>query len=395
MKKTIYSIFAIALSLHSCSPGNRGNSPVSVIEQEEYLVYLTVDHPKQQQLMVYDPTNDTHTQILSDWTIDEFSLSVNNRLAFSSSGKIYSLDCPFTENSPLDITPATSTENTPFSWSADGHYLLFESIQPDSKKLLLWDGKNILDIYNYHGRIHEVTWSVDGQLAFTEFYIPMPSPDGDSGEVFLWAGNVTVSVSQNPSGEDRFPAWSAEGKLAFLSEHKGEHDILVWDGASKDRGVPAVKTFANIAPDLTQYYSTPTWTNSGSLAFDGSSAWELSIQIYEWDGKTVRNISKNPLAHNGGQTWRSDGYWSFVTYFSDVTGQNVYIRDANNHTILSTKGRYRPAWSQNGLLIFCVEDLSGGWILSLWNDGKIIDVARANLIEAKWQNGTYVYCSYG
>lgn len=365
------------------------------MEQEEYLVYLTADYPNQ-QFVFYDPINDIHTQILPDWTINEFSVSVNNRLAFSSSNKIYVLDYPFTENIPLDITSATSTENTLFSWSPDGRYLLFESVQVDSKKLLLWDGKNISDIYNYHGRIHEINWSADGQLAFTEFFAfdPDTTQEWGSSEVFLWDGNAIVSLSQNPSGEDRFPAWSKDGQLAFLTNRDGKYDIFLWDGVSKNNGAPDSKTFVNIAPDLTQYFSSPTWTNSGSIAFDGSGTWDLNIQIYEWNGQTTVNISKNPFAHNGGQTWRSDGYWSFATYFSDVIGQNIYVRDAHNRTILTTEGRYPPAWSQDGLLMFCVED-STGWILSMWNGINIIEIARGGFIEAKWQNGKYVYCSHG
>jgi Tol biopolymer transport system component len=390
----LYLVIVIALGLSSCA-SLKGASLDSGAEQKDYLVYQ-ID---QRHLFLYDPTSNTHTQILTDWdiNIDSFSLGTNNRLAFSSSrdgnSSVYVIDYPFTENISAKITFDTSTSNTPISWSPNGRYLLFETVQTDSKKLSLWDGKNFLDIYNYHGQINEVTWSVSGQLAFTEFFINDSSPDRDSGEVYIWDGNATVSASQNPSGEDRFPAWSKDGQLAFLSNRNGEYDIFVWDGASKNKGFPDAKTFVNIAPDLTQYFSSPTWTNTNSLAFCGGSQSDKYVQIYEWDSQIAKNISQNPSLHNGGQTWRKDGYWSFITFFS--SSQNLYVRNNTNHTILETKGQYPPAWSQNGLLVFCTPDSSKHWILSMWNGVKIIEIAHGDFIEAKWNNGEYVFCSYG
>jgi Tol biopolymer transport system component len=302
------------------------------------------------------------------------------------------LDFPYTENVPAEITLDISTENELLSWSPDGHYLLFDSSQTGTKKLSVWDGKVISDIYNYHEKVADVVWSSNGQLAFTDFYTFVSPHDGDSSEVFIWDGKDIVSVSQNPSGVDRSPTWNKENQLAFLSERNGEYDIFVWNGVSKNNGVPDINTFLNIAPSLTQYFSNPTWTNSGSLAFSGNGTWDLNVQIYEWDGQIARNISKNPLSHNGGQTWRNDGYWSFITFFSE--SQNLYIRDEINQTVVKTKGQYKPAWSQNGLLMFCVPDPQD-WTLSIWNGKNVVEVAHGYFIVAKWNNGEYVFCSNG
>jgi Tol biopolymer transport system component len=381
--------------LNSCS-SSKDSAFAGEMEQNDYLVYLIDEYPKQRQLIFYDPASNTHTKILPDWDIDEFSLGVNNRLAFSSShngnSKIYVLDFPYTENVPAEITLDISTENELLSWSPDGHYLLFDSSQTGTKKLSVWDGKVISDIYNYHEKVADVVWSSNGQLAFTDFYTFVSPHDGDSSEVFIWDGKDIVSVSQNPSGVDRSPTWNKENQLAFLSERNGEYDIFVWNGVSKNNGVPDINTFLNIAPSLTQYFSNPTWTNSGSLAFSGNGTWDLNVQIYEWDGQIARNISKNPLSHNGGQTWRNDGYWSFITFFSE--SQNLYIRDEINQTVVKTKGQYKPAWSQNGLLMFCVPDPQD-WTLSIWNGKNVVEVAHGYFIVAKWNNGEYVFCSNG
>ena len=392
MNKTFYYLFfIILLGLNSCSLSKESAFDTET-GQNDYLVYI-----KDQELLFYDPANKVNTTILPEWDIDEFNLSSNNHLAFSTSSedksKIYVLDYPFNENTPTEITFFANAKISSISWSPNGHYLLFDSAQGESKKLRLWDGKNLSTIYNHHGKIGEITWSNNGTLAFTEYFINDPSPKNDPSEVYIWDGNAIVSVSQNPSGEDRFPAWSKDGQLAFLSNRDGEYDIFVWDGKSIVNDTPDINTFLNIASDLTQYYSKPVWTNSDMLTFSAKSVWDLYVQIYKWDGQSVRNISKNPFSHNGEQTWRKDGYWSFITFFSE--SQNLYIRDEKNKTILKTKGQYSPAWSQNGILIFCVPNGSSGWTLSMWNSEDVIEIAHGNFIEAKWNNGEYVFCSSG
>ena len=395
MKKLHFISFIAVLWLSSCSP--LAHSTInSSTSSPDYLVYSIYEHSEPPKLVFYDLANDTRSQILQGWKVKDFSFSPNNRLAFSSSqegvNNVYILEFPFTKNKPTKISIDPASDFGRLSWSPDGHYLLFDAVQGDDNKLILWDGKEISEIYHYHQQVGGIAWSSSNQLAFTDFYTFIFPHEGDSSEVFIWDGNSTVNASQNPDGEDRFPTWSEDGRLAFLSDRNGEHDIFIWDGVSKNNGLPDTNTFINIAPDLTHYYSDLTWTNTGTLAFQGSDAWDLSVQIYEWDGQTATNISRNPLDNNGGQTWRSDGYWSFVTYFSDT--QILYIRDEKNRTVLKTKGQYTPAWSQNGLLMFCVNQ-HPDWTLAIWNGKEVINVTQGNTIIAKWQNGAGVYCSNG
>lgn len=389
-----------------------GLRPV-IAKEGDYLVYVVSPRSPNSQFMLYDPAENTHEPFLPDWDIRTLSISANGRFAFSSPHEgtypIYVLDQPFSNGVPAKITGDTSTRYYPIAWSPDGHYLAYASFQDNKTTLLIWDGESSVQIFHTSARIstHELTWSSDGRLAFTIF----DTPDGDSSEIFMWDGNKTVSLTQNPTGEDRFPAWSDDGRLAFLSERAGAYDIFIWDGISTINGLPDVHSFSNVAPSLTDYSTMPVWSSSGSLTFTGSRLGERYIQIYEWDGTVAANISQNPNFHNGGQHWRGDGYWSFHTYLSRE--QLIYIRGENNKTQLIKEG-YGVRWSESGYFIFCqrivtgtrlsfaggglpeiVKEYRADWTLSIGNGSKITEIAQGYEIEAIWANGERVICSSG
>ena len=386
MKQNFLILFFLIVIMSSCSKPYFGNSNV-----EDYLIYVVDNYPPGQgQLVFYDPDTEQHIPILPEFEIFAISISTNNRLAFSSSAQgdsnIYVVDYPFINNTPVNITQESTWSDYPIAWSADGKYLALQSVEGLEGRLQIWDGKKLSEIYQFKNFISEVTWGPDYQLAFTQF-----ASNGDPSEIFIWDGSQVVSVSQNPGGVDRFPNWNEKGQLAFLSERGGEYDIFVWDGLSKKAGIPDVRSFMNVAPDLTGYMSQPEWNHANTLTFTGNAPSE-SVQIYEWDAQRTHNISQNPEFHNGGQKWRSDGYWSFTTFFSSE--QLLYIRDEENQTVLSTNGQYPSAWSQRGYLMFCSKAPSG-WTLSMWNGKSVIEVISGSIITAEWQNGTGVSCTSG
>ena len=183
-----------------------------------------------------------------------------------------------------------------------------------------------------------------------------------------------------------------DGQIAFLSTWNDEYDIFVWDGVSVANGSPDRSSFTNIAPDLTQYYGNPTWTNTGFLAFIATPPQERHTQIFVWDGQTAINISQNPGLHNGTPRWSNNGNWAFATFFSPQ--QLLYVRNAENDSLLTVEGSYSPAWSENGNLVFC-QRRRLGWVLSLWDGQQIIELAEGYQIRAQWQSGSGVVCSSG
>jgi Tol biopolymer transport system component len=229
-------------------------------DQDDYLIYVNDHH-----LYFYNPVEDSHQPILPDWYIDTwytFSISKEDRLAFSSAfdggNNIYILDYPFKEDLPVRITSDNSAQYYRMTWSLDGKYLAYAAHYDAAATLFIWDGNTSFQVFHSPERIGEISWSPDGRLTFTEFnFVSSRDEVEDTSEIFIWDGEKTVNLSQNPSGQDRFPTWNADGQLAFLSEREGKHNIYIWDGVSEINGKPDMNTINNVAPNRTYYSSYP------------------------------------------------------------------------------------------------------------------------------------------
>ena len=345
-------------------------------------------------LMLYDFSNDSNKQIFSSSDSLMFSLSDNGRLAYASreSGEIYVLDTRAADPKAINITQTPTIIEVPLAWSHDSRYLAFVSSQGDRPQLYIWDGEATVNITPNDMadsiESYQVTWSDDGRLAFTVRY--GFNVNGDT-EIYIWDGKTTTNLSQNPIGEDSGPVWSEDGRLAFLSTRDGQYNIFVWDGLSFRDGSPDIKPFIDDPSALIGYYSFPNWIPDGHLTFISQTAVDTHTQIYVWDGQAATNISQNPNLHNGIPMWSDNGHWAFVTYFSPQ--QLLYVRDAGNRPLLTTEAQYSPAWSPNGLLVFCKPDPS--WTLAVWDGQQIVNLVRNREIRAEWGNGNSVACSSG
>ncbi len=225
---------------------------------------------------LYDADTGTQTPITEVNIGTTFSFGSDGRLAFAAFDnddiEVLVWDVTVPEAAPIKVSRHPDATDIPLEWSPDGRYLAFASTQERmGMTLYLWDGATVIDITpDSTATISgvDVAWGAHDQLAFTAWFAG--SAGAYSGEVYLWNGEQAISVSQNPTGEDSSPAWSPDGRLAFLSARNGEYDIFVWDGVSMKNGLPDRDTFINVAPELTGYYSEPTWTNDGRLAFTGA-----------------------------------------------------------------------------------------------------------------------------
>jgi hypothetical protein len=96
------------------------------------------------------------------------------------------------------------------------------------------------------------------------------------------------------------PTWSADGRLAFVSARDGNLEIYVWDGTS----------LTNVSNDSEVDYA-PVWGLDGRLAF--ISRRTGSDQVHIWDGTSLTNISQN-LEVDRRAAWSRDGRLAVMSY---------------------------------------------------------------------------------
>jgi hypothetical protein len=385
--KTVKLILTIVLVF---LPGDFSRVPLNPhapIQPQDQLFFLDFNN----SLFLYDPEIDEKQPILPDWKIDSFAVNQSKDLGFSAEVDgvydTYLLQYPYNMNNPVLIRQDGSNPSLRYSWSPNGRYLAYVADPWGENQLIIWNGVEARVVYQSNRQVSELTWSTDGRLAFTDF---RPSPGHD--QVMVWDGRIVMNVSQNLSGGDRAPAWSPENRLAFLADDSRIYEITIWDGVSFADQKPDKSTYTKASGKFISYYSYPVWVGSSSIAYTATAPWEEAAQIYLWDGTRTTNISQNPFTHNTGQQWNANGYWAFVTYFSDI--QAVYIRNQANKTIYSVHGQYQPAWSEHGQLMYC-SMVNHMWRLMHWNLGKVTIIAESDQIDAMWANGANVFCSSG
>ncbi len=349
-------------------------------------------------LMLYEPLSRSRSLLRSNVEHGHFKLSKNRQLAFSSTKDgntdIYVTDTQQSDQILINISQASDAYDYPLGWSLDGKYLAFASRTAGDKSIYIWDSEKTTNITppntNPVSRYFsdDIAWNTKNELAFT---IWQPTR-ADGSEIYYWDGREIIDISQTPFGGDNSPVWNTNGQLAFSSLRNGKYDIFVWDAMSFKNNQVDTDSFINIAPELTDYMSSPNWTNKGLLAFNATGADDSHVQVYVWNGQTVTNISQNPDLHNGFPTWSADGRWAFSTFWSSK--QLVYVKDVNNQTIFTTEAEYPPAWSSDGNLAYCKRGPKG-WELSVWDGKTISKVSEGWDISAQWSSGSSVFCSSG
>lgn len=367
-----------------------------------------------------------------------FSWNANGLLAYSSgegSREVFVLDTKVANSSPVNISQSPTVDDNLEGWSPDGSYLAFTSGDINFR-LHLWDGEKVIDVMpdevaHLPGEPH-LTWSGDSRVAFIShasqeavgmedlrLYVwdgtttnisPVPffpslawSADGrlafvagqdEAQDIWVWDGMRTLNVSRSPTQTDNALAWSADGRLAFRSKEGERYAISIWDGVSFREGLPDRDTFTRLSNDFISWFSFPMWTPENNLVFYAVDPLDGLLQIYQWEGETLADISQNPGVHNAAPRWAADGKWAFVTQFS--ARQEVLIRDADNQLLLRTSGQYTAEWSWNGYLAFCDRSSEPNqWTLNVWDGASRASIASGHNITAQWQSGASITCTFG
>lgn len=342
---------------------------------------------------LYDPATHSARLILDDFNVSTMEFSSDGRLAFSvydeANPILYVADV-LGDGSLLNLTDTLSLAAYayPIGWSQGGQYLAFVEAWNEAHLLYVWDGESATDVTPDGEKAdiigYEIAWSYDNMLAISVKY--RASAGNGGSEMYLWDGATTVRLLTNTAGRDSSPVWSEDNRLAFVSEQTDWNYLYTWQASDPSSRV------VFLPADLVVTPSSIAWTHDGHLAFSGLDPTDGDAQIYVWDGDKAVNMSGLPGQRNTDPRWSPTGQWTFIS--SGSANEMLIVRDAANKTILETDGENAPAWSPDGMLIFCARQ-GGDWMFQGW-DGSRLRIHGAGVsIEAEWRGGDGISCSSG
>ncbi|MEM9953391.1 MAG: hypothetical protein AAF846_17420 [Chloroflexota bacterium] len=356
-------------------------------DSHDTLAYVTRDG----RLSLYDPVTHTETLLLTD--VEYFSLSPAGRVAYKSlsDNSLYVYDPSRPNHESLRINPDVDVSFKPLAWSPDGQYLAFSSYEDREQiNLFVWDGDTVSNITpeDLLGTVRRffVDWSYDGRLAFTIRYDRGNIPY----EIYLWHGNDTVSLSQNPDESDSMASWystgwSNSGQFMFLSQQDDIWQLYIWDGESVSNGSPDADTFTHILLNIEFNIMSfnPVWVDDFTVGI--SLGYPPDSEIVLWDTELNTVTERLPLAQ--ASSWL-DKDNEVIIYSGLASGLPSIFLDVTtlDGEILFSDVVMNFLWSSRGYLAYCGFDEDRNTILFVWDGQESRVVSQDYRISVQWQS---------
>jgi Tol biopolymer transport system component len=170
---------------------------------------------------------------------------------------------------------------------------------------------------------------------------------------------VYANITRSPAFEQQ-PAWSRDGRLAYVSNMDGEGGIYIREANDSTH---------NIFKGYRDVDSTPlSWSMDGRLAFGA----RLNIYVLETNGK-LHFISFHPHRRDFSPVWSPDSTLAFVSELINNQA-NVYLSKQNGEIVSAIPELAQtsaPAWTVGGELTFTDGYPYGKRYLIQRNDGSI------------------------
>jgi Tol biopolymer transport system component len=180
-------------------------------------------------------------------------------------------------------------------------------------------------------------WGCPGDM-LTDCY-----SEGDSDILVIdWVGGAITRLTGSP-GHDRYPDWSPDGRIAFVSDRAGSEQIYTMNPDGSDQ---------RKLTDQPRYSTHPRWSPEGKwIAYENFQAGRHSIFVIspegELAGEPISGASPDwsPVSLPGGlrlafDCFQSDGSLDICTARPDGSGQvNLTNTSFDEHC---------PAWSPDG-----------------------------------------------
>jgi len=261
-------------------------------------------------------------------------------------------------------------------------YSCDENIRCD---LLVWNGKELLNLTNETSINPHVppAWSTDGKLAFLSC-IPFC-------DVAIWDGSSIFTVIDTPNYNEAELTWGSNGQLAFQS-CAPTCEVIVWNG----------DTLLHIGNTPDRVVDNLTWSLNGQLAFRSCGYNECDVMV--WDGTVLHNLvnilrEENFRQEDIGFAWNRTEELAFRVCTLD--GCNVVIWDGVTvQPVVGLPNQFEasPTWSLDGRLAFIsCDNQRGGCDVLLWEDGNLTNItnqpqAQHNLVWSIDEQLAFVSC---
>ena len=364
----------------------------------DMLAYVSTEN----DLILYDPYDRTETTLLSN--VNGFVFSRDGRVAYTPVDQVntnlYVFDSVSPTRAVINISQDYTRNNYPIAWSPDGRYLAFGAYEDSADQILyIWDGETITNIMPEDGldtvsRFY-VDWSYDGRLAFTTLH--GWSNLDKNPEIYVWDGNTTLNLSQNPEGSDGNASWSRTGQLMFGSTRDEESGIYVWDGVSFRDGLPDTASFIRLASDFQP--ERASWTDDGFITFTVRPELSFSGQkeIIVWDFENKEIVQQYLVSSENAWSWLAEGGQMILSSHLASGIPSVYLDVENTEgEILFSAHVGEFSWSSDGFLAYC--GIAGGrsFILSVWDGEETWVVDKVSYRPARWIYGQGIFsCNNG
>ena len=279
------------------------------------------------------------------------------------------------------------------AWSPDGRRIAFISSRDGNAFVMDADGSNVRRLtdntgFGWNG---PPAWSPDGQRIAFSSHIGIVVANADGTNVNVHTGGldgIGRGLAWSPDGQriafvmgsflsgarprlyvmsadgtgwrllddliawDE-PAWSPDGRIAFVSHRDGFSDIYV---ANAD-GSRTIR----LTDDFDRYWS-PVWSPDGRrLAFVSRRVGASEVYVMKADGSDMRRLTDNE-AWDRQPAWSPDG--RRIAFTSDRDGDSeVYVMNADGSDVrrLTDNEAWdrQPAWSPDGRRIAFASDRDG------------------------------------